>query len=97
MREKNPEKEKNKINGRKKGCKDNKILESFELKPTKNYTVKQLAQWWLLPGQNTEWILKAIRLGQLPASKMGRRYIVYGADALKFQESLRVFKKEIRN
>lgn len=94
MKRKNEKKEKPQFKGRQKNCKDNKIPESFELKSTQNYTVKQLTKWWLLPGQNSEWILKAIRLGKLPASKIGRRHIVYGADAIRFQKTLRVYKNK---
>ena len=97
MKQKNGRKEKGKITGRKKGCKDNKKPSSFELKPTQNYTAEQLAEWWLLPGKNKELVLKAIRLGLLPASKIGREYKILGADALKYQKQLRVYKKKSIN
>ena len=81
---------KKKKTGRKKGKKDSKRLDGFPIDPAENYTPTEIASWMRLLSK--EPILKAIKLGLLPASKIGRGYIIQGSNAIKFLQSKRVYK-----
>ncbi len=75
--------------GRKPGSTDKKIKPGIPLSKTNNYTVDEITVWLRVPDK--QYVLRAIRNGELKASKHSRRYIIYGADALIFNKKRRVY------